>query len=70
MNVATELVDVDVLHLSVGEQQNQSNQLCCFWETESLGIHQETERSLETDAVWRFNESVKYRQGRYELCLP
>jgi len=70
MNVTTAPVDVDVLHLSVGEEKNLNDQLHSFWETESLGIQMETERSLETDSVWRFNESVKHHQGRYEVGLP
>lgn len=42
-----------------------------FWETESLGIHMETEQNLETDAVWKFKELVQVVQhGRQEVCLP
>lgn len=70
MNVTTEPVAVDVLHLRVREDQNLNDRLHSFWETESLGIQMETERSLEIDAVWRFNKSVKCHQGRYEVCLP
>ncbi len=70
MNVTTELVDVEVFHLSVGEEQVLTDQLRSFWETESLGISMDNECSLETDTVWEFERSVKYRQRRYEVCLP
>lgn len=70
LNVTTEPADVDVFHLSVGEEQILTEQLRSFWETESLGIHMDTEKSPETDAAWKFEESVKYKQGRYEVCLP
>lgn len=30
----------------------------------------ETKQNPETDAVWKFEQSVKYHQGRYEVSLP
>ncbi|KAK0140716.1 hypothetical protein N1851_022298 [Merluccius polli] len=38
MSVTTETVDVNALHISVGEEQALNDQLRSFWEIESLGI--------------------------------
>lgn len=70
MNVTTEPVDVEVFHLSVGEEQALTDQLRSFWETESLGVNMGIEQRPETDTVWKFERSVKYHQGRYDVCLP
>lgn len=70
MNVTTEPADVEVFHLSVGEEQALTDQLRSFWETESLGVNMGIEQRPETDTVWKFERSVKYHQGRYDVCLP
>lgn len=69
MNVTTETVDVNALHICVGEEQVLTEQLRSFWETESLGIT-DIKQNPETDALWKFEQSVKYLQGRYEVSLP
>lgn len=69
MSVTTETVDVNILHLSVDEGQALSDQLRSFWETESLGIT-DIKQNPETDALWKFEQSVKHHEGRYEVSLP
>lgn len=47
----SEIADVERMHVSVGEEQNLSNQLRMFWETESIGVTMEKEQSLENIEV-------------------
>lgn len=57
--------------VSVGEEQELSNQLPMFWETESIGVTMEKEQSIENmEALRKFEETIKYDTGRYEVCLP
>lgn len=70
MNVTVEPAEVDVFHLSVGEEQTLSDQLRSFWETESLGINMDTDKNPDMDTLKSFEESVKYKRGRYEVSLP
>lgn len=70
MNVTTEPVEVDVFHLSVGEEKMLTDQLRSFWEIESLGINADTEKPPEQDALKLFDDSISLKQGRYEVCLP
>lgn len=59
------------MHVSVGEEQKLSNQLHMFWETESIGVTMEKEQSFENqEALRKFEETIKYDNGRYEVCLP
>lgn len=59
------------LHVSIGEEQELSNQLCRLWETESIRVTMEKEHSLENqEALHKFEETMKYDNGRYELRLP
>lgn len=69
MSVTTETMDVNVLHLSVDEGQALSDQLRSFWETKSLSIT-DIKQNPETEALWKFEQSIKYQQGRYEVSLP
>lgn len=43
----SEIPDVETINVSVGEEQELSNQLRRFWETESIGVTMEKEQSLE-----------------------
>lgn len=69
MNVTTETVDANALHLSVSEEQALTDQLRSFWETTTLGIT-DIKQTAETDVLWKFEQSVKYQQSRYEVSLP
>lgn len=57
--------------MSVGEEQELSNQLRMFWEIESIGVTMEKEQSLENlEALRKFKETIRYDNGRYEVHLP
>ena len=71
LNIITEAVDIDVMHVSIGEEQALSEQLRNFWEIESLGIHmKEAQSEKEEMAVKMFEENVKFIGDRYEVNLP
>ena len=71
LNIITEVVDIEVMHISVGEEQALSDQLRNFWEIESLGIHmKEMNSEKEEMAVKLFKENVKFIGERYEVTLP
>lgn len=67
----SEIPDVETMHVSIGEEQELSNQLRRFWETESIGVTMEKGQSLENqEALRNFEETIKYDNRRYELRLP
>ncbi|KAK0153137.1 hypothetical protein N1851_005184 [Merluccius polli] len=71
LNIVTEAVDIELLHVCIEQDQALSNQLRSFWELESLGIGKE-ELHSETDetVLKRFEETVKFADGIYEVRLP
>lgn len=73
LNVTHEIPKTVVMHVSIGEVRVLSDQICSFWEMESLGIQMETETKLTMEgeeAQKFFIQTIKEIGGRYEVRLP
>lgn len=73
LNVMHEIRKTGVMHISIGEERVLSDQICSFWEMDSLGIQMETETKLSMEgegAQKFFIQTIKEIGGRYEVRLP
>lgn len=65
------VTDTTCMQICLEEDTQISKQLRAFWEVESLGIlNKTTESPEEIEAVQHFNQTVRFKDGRYQVELP
>lgn len=63
--------EASCMKIGIEKTTQASNQLCAFWEIESLGFSSKgEERADDIEAQQNFDQSVRYNKGRYEVTLP